>query len=217
MEASSSYLYPSSPEESSLESEEGHSPEEINTEGGKVVTDTMLNIAQQIQALQSMVATAKKRKASGSDEPETPKKKKKRGPKKKKATPKKVATDDDGDTPKKRKRRKQSLEGYSEEQVVFRKVVYKLGRSMRQGTGWLINKFVFVKNYERDNKIYLKCQQKRNFKSCSATAVVHKGTNVAFLRYPHHTHSAPLPGEMVSGAESSDNSDKERKRVVPKG
>ena len=76
----------------------------------------MLNIAQQIQALQSMVATAKKRKGSDLsdfepeyEEPPPKKKKKKHGPKKKKkTTPKKVSTDD-GETPKKRKRRKQSL------------------------------------------------------------------------------------------------------------
>ena len=108
-------------------------------------------------------------------------------------------------------------EGIPEQQVDYRKVVYKLGQSPRQGNGWVINQFVFVKNYERDNKIYLKCQQKRAFKSCSATAVIHKDTNVAFLRYPHHTHPPPMPDEMVSGAESSGTEAGGRSKVTPKG
>ena len=82
-----------------------------------VVTEAMVSIAQQIQALQSMVATAKKRKGSSSDT-ETPVKKKRASKKKKvKISPATVGGDDDDDedwvaeaSPKRRKfTQKQSL------------------------------------------------------------------------------------------------------------
>ena len=104
-------------------------------------------------------------------------KKKKKEKKAKKAKRKKADKLDDGD------------DSELGAEVSFRSIECSKFWGLQKGSGWLVGDYVFVRNLESDNRIFLKCQQ--NKKGCRATAVIDKVTNTAYNRQMTHNHEAP--------------------------
>ena len=67
----------------------------------------------------------------------------------------------------------------------------------RNGTGYLIENFVFTRSYQERKRIFLKCQNKRS--GCTARASIAAFGNYDDLRVtnPHHNHDIPSSTAMV--------------------
>ena len=81
-------------------------------------------------------------------------------------------------------------------------VSYRTVKLAHRGQGWFLDKYIYVKNRENKQKIFLRCQHKY---LCKAIAYIDKVSDKAYVKQGHHVHPPPDVRKITFGSDSKGN------------